>query len=389
MERIIEVKINGNQITKDSNNAGTKGEGNITILRIEFDEGWDGFAKTVTFLDAFGQNPVERMLTADLLEDITLSTRIYLVPIPAEPLAEAGLMAFMVDGYSDGTRQRSISDTLEVLDALDVENASEPEDITPSQAEHLQAQIDSILDRIQSMVIAAATSEKNAQKAADAVAGFSGDLAPIVALVEGHAKDAEESHAEADLAARRAEDAQLAAEKARDEASDIAGGNFISEEGARQLAEKAVRDHEENHDRHVSEEDRLNWDNKMNNNLRGQSNGVAPLDEAGVLPTDYLPEIDAEHVGAAKAPVYKLVTIPASGWTDTAPYTVTILVEGILNTDTPVPGVMYADDIETAKAQRDAWGKVDRIQTQDGSIKVYCFDDIPSADIPVQLKVVR
>ena len=76
MDRIIEVKVNGNYLTKDNSCAGVQYEANVTRLRIEFDEGWDGYAKTVTFWNALGKNPVKRTLTADLLEDIVKSARV-------------------------------------------------------------------------------------------------------------------------------------------------------------------------------------------------------------------------------------------------------------------------------------------------------------------------
>ena len=70
MDRMIEVKVSGDYLTKDNQNAGVQHEANVTALRIAFDESWDGFAKKVTWWDAKGANPVERTLTADLLEDM-------------------------------------------------------------------------------------------------------------------------------------------------------------------------------------------------------------------------------------------------------------------------------------------------------------------------------
>jgi hypothetical protein len=164
MDRIIEIKVNGNHLTKDNKVAGAQHEGNATRLRITFDEGWDGFAKTVTFWDALGQNPVKIVLTTNLLEDITVSTRTYLVPIPPEAMAEAGRLSFVIDGYrtdaaGGGIRSRSFEDELVVKSARFEENAAEPADPTPSQAEQIQEQIDSVLGTIQN----AAISEKNAK----------------------------------------------------------------------------------------------------------------------------------------------------------------------------------------------------------------------------------
>lgn len=160
MDRIIEVKVVGNHLIKDNKNAGVRGEANVTRLRITFDESWDNYAKKVTFWDARGLNPVELTLTTDLLENITESTLIYLVPIPAEPLAEAGSLTFVIDGYSDGKRQRSLSDKLSVKDAPMADNAGEPTDITPTQAEQLQSQVQAIMGDIQKVAGAKEEAER-------------------------------------------------------------------------------------------------------------------------------------------------------------------------------------------------------------------------------------
>ena len=149
MDRIIEVKVGGNHLSKDNKNAGVRGEANVTKLRITFDEGWDGYAKTVTFFDAYGNNPVKRIQGVDLLEDITKDTRTYITPIPQEPMAIAGEMTFIIDGYLDGKRQRSISDKLVVKDAPIADDAGEPAGPTPTQAEQLQSQIDKVVEDIQ------------------------------------------------------------------------------------------------------------------------------------------------------------------------------------------------------------------------------------------------
>lgn len=84
------------------------------------------------------------------------------------------------------------------------------------------------------------------------------------------------------------------------------------------------------------------------------------------------------------------VTISASAFTGkTAPYQQEIAVEGIKETDTPVVGILYSDDPATALKQRDAWGSVHRITCSDGKITVYCYEDKPTADIPIQIKLTR
>ena len=201
MDRIINVKVGGNYLSKDNKNAGVRGEANVTNLRITFDEGWDGYAKTVTFFDAYGNNPVKRTLTADLVENMAENARIYLVPIPKEPLAIAGELTFVVEGYVEGKRQRSIADKLVVKDSPDTDNAGEPTDPTPDQIEQLQEQIDKIMGDVQKAAISeqnAKTSEENA-KISEENAKDSEDNAL------NYSNDANKSSQNASKAARRAE----------------------------------------------------------------------------------------------------------------------------------------------------------------------------------------
>lgn len=151
MDRTIEVKVYGNHLTKDSKNAGTRGEANITKLRITFDEGWDGYAKDIVFWDAYGENPVRIVLTTALLEDISESTRVYLVPIPAEPMARAGEMTFTVFGSVDNKKQASATAQLEVKASPDV---LQPVDPTPSELQQMQAQFEGAKEKIQEAVVA-------------------------------------------------------------------------------------------------------------------------------------------------------------------------------------------------------------------------------------------
>lgn len=198
MDRIIDVKVNGDYLSMDRRKAGNQHEANITRLRIHFDPNWDGLAKTVTFWDANGNHPVKRTLTADRLEDAAKDIRVYLCPIPGEALAESGMMTFTIDGYRDGVRQRTAGAELEVEESPYEESAGEPADPTPSQAEQLQVQIDTIL------------------------------------------QDMQEQADRAVVAATAAEQAKNAAESARDASLEIVGGDYVTRE---ELDGKAEVDH--------------------------------------------------------------------------------------------------------------------------------------------------
>jgi hypothetical protein len=197
LDRIIEVKINGNYLTKDNGLAGVQHEANVTALRIEFDEGWDGYAKKVTWWNAKGENPVERTLTADLLEDITNSTRIYICYIPGEALTEAGECTFVVDGYISGKRQRSVSDKLKVKPAPFIAQAGQPADPTPTQAEQLQQQMESMLPPIQEQAVIAANAAAAAAESANTAGTKASEAAQSAASAANSASVASTSAAEA------------------------------------------------------------------------------------------------------------------------------------------------------------------------------------------------
>ena len=83
------------------------------------------------------------------------------------------------------------------------------------------------------------------------------------------------------------------------------------------------------------------------------------------------------------------VTIPSTSWTGaSAPFTKSVTVTGMLATDAPivdiVPSGVYATDLIMVED----WGKVYRITTTVDSITVYA-NEVPTANIPIQLKVVR
>lgn len=217
MDRIIDVKVNGYYLTKNNLCAGVQHEANSNRLRITFDDGWDGYAKTVTFWDARGENPVKRTLTTDLLENAAESTRVYLVDIPGEPMEYAGMMQFVIDGYVDGKRMRSIGDRLRVKEAPWAPDAAAPSDPTPSQAEQLQAEIDSI----QSTIHQAAQS------------------AQAAALSESHAADHEQRSNEALRGAQEAQEAAESAQAAAEDAQKAAESAQTAAETARNGAESA------------------------------------------------------------------------------------------------------------------------------------------------------
>lgn len=99
--------------------------------------------------------------------------------------------------------------------------------------------------------------------------------------------------------------------------------------------------------------------------------------------------------GASKAYVddkhfLTTVALPAASWAGgVAPYTQTVAVEGILETDTPHYGVVYSGTDEEKAAQKEGFALVDDLDTADGSVTFVCFEEAPWVDLTVQLEVNR
>lgn len=91
----------------------------------------------------------------------------------------------------------------------------------------------------------------------------------------------------------------------------------------------------------------------------------------------------------AQAPLRKSITILASGWSDSAPYTQTVSVGSITIDDAPHISPVYSDDLTIAISQKEAWGMVSRAKTDNNTITFICFEEKPAVDIDVQIEVIR
>lgn len=151
MNRTITVNVVKEFARQDSQNGGIQGSGNVDHLRLRFSEDWDGYAKTCVFWDANGENPVKVIVGTDKLEDVTVDPRTYIIDIPPEPLAVEGTYTVVIDGYLDGKRGRSETIRLKSNGAQIADDAGEPADPTPSQAEQLQQEIEKIIPNIQAV----------------------------------------------------------------------------------------------------------------------------------------------------------------------------------------------------------------------------------------------
>jgi hypothetical protein len=101
MSRIIKCQVNDEYLLGSGVVIGAAGSYGDVILRLKFNEMWDGLAIMATFRDALNQNPKVVMLVPSMLVDGEVRT--YEVYIPAEAKQIAGRVRLTLTGYSTYT----------------------------------------------------------------------------------------------------------------------------------------------------------------------------------------------------------------------------------------------------------------------------------------------
>lgn len=76
-------------------------------------------------------------------------------------------------------------------------------------------------------------------------------------------------------------------------------------------------------------------------------------------------------------------------WSGSGPYTQSVTVSGILESDMPHITPVYSSDNATAIAQKEAWSCISKAVTAANSITFSCFEDKPATEIPIQIEVMR
>lgn len=223
MNRTITVDVVKEFARQDSQNGGIQGSGNVDHLRLRFSKDWDGYAKTCVFWDANGENPVKVIVGADKMEDVTKDPRTYIIDIPPEPLAVEGTYTVVIDGYLDGKRGRSETIRLKSNGAQITDDAGEPADPTPSQAEQLQQEIEKIIPNMQAVAIEAKSWAVGGTGSRD---GEDTDNSKYYA--QQSEESAQKSEQSAEEASQQAEEAKNWANAAEIEADHAARSQIIS-----------------------------------------------------------------------------------------------------------------------------------------------------------------
>lgn len=114
----------------------------------------------------------------------------------------------------------------------------------------------------------------------------------------------------------------------------------------------------------------------------------AITDDNGIGLNILLENIETSLVKKATTTSYT-GTFSSSGWSSTAPYTQSITVDGILVTDNPFVDIDLSN-VSDGSAVTEAWNCVSRVTASaNDTITVYCYEEKPTVDIPIILKVVR
>ena len=107
--------------------------------------------------------------------------------------------------------------------------------------------------------------------------------------------------------------------------------------------------------------------------------------EGDILTPEHLNAISEE---INKLEAVKLVTLPAAGWSETAPYTQTVSTPGITEADNPVLSLHIPDGATAAnvKAWNKAFGMVDEGISLNGQSTFRCYNKKPAVDFTVAIK---
>ena len=87
---------------------------------------------------------------------------------------------------------------------------------------------------------------------------------------------------------------------------------------------------------------------------------------------------------------YYTGTFSASEWSSSVPHTQTITISGIKSTDTPLIDLdMSSATVSNGTQLTEQWALIGRVTTGTDTITAYCYSDIPTLDIPVNIMTIK
>lgn len=129
------------------------------------------------------------------------------------------------------------------------------------------------------------------------------------------------------------------------------------------------------------------------------NNAQTAADEAKELIESKAQEVEknAKDYSDSKHKLFT-VTLTTEGWTgEAAPFTQTVAVEGVLETDKPHWGLVYSEPeegdelsaLDLKLAEKEAYALVDDLDTANGSVTFTCLEEKPEAALTIQMEVNR
>ena len=87
------------------------------------------------------------------------------------------------------------------------------------------------------------------------------------------------------------------------------------------------------------------------------------------------------------------ITVPTTGWTTstdtngTTYYSINITDSILTSAGYPITDVVLPSDIAAARLQSEAYQNVNKITVNDGSVKLYCFDSLPTVSFQIRIQI--
>lgn len=135
----------------------------------------------------------------------------------------------------------------------------------------------------------------------------------------------------------------------------------------------------------LSTEDFTSAEKTKLSNIETEANKTVVVQSIGNSTTSVMSQDAVTTQLNSKATVsYYTATLSSSNWTNSAPYTQTINVSGILATDKPI-----VDLSSPSLNNLDSWSYVSSAQSGDGTLTFSCFENKPTEDLSINIMVVR
>ena len=81
-------------------------------------------------------------------------------------------------------------------------------------------------------------------------------------------------------------------------------------------------------------------------------------------------------------------TLTVDGWSAEAPYSQSVIIDGITGDMSPILDIVLSDDVDTAKAEQTAWSCITKAVTWGNKIIFFCYDTKPEVAINFKVKAV-